>query len=261
METIKEFIIRITENAGKMAIDFLGKSKISEKGFKDIVTEADKEIDYYLSEKIKERFPNHSIYAEESGDDKKESDFVWYIDPIDGTHNFAHKDPNFCVSVALAEKGVIKYAAVYIPMLNELYYAEKGKGAELNGKKIEVSKIDKLENAMVHIGIMQQSNMLDKTIQVFRHLTMFSQKTRDYGFAAGELCYLASGRADGYIRYNQHVWDIAAGSLILEEAKGIISDLNGNPLKFDKESAKKKYNVIASNGLLHKTLINTIKTI
>ncbi|MEM4397833.1 MAG: inositol monophosphatase, partial [Candidatus Woesearchaeota archaeon] len=218
METIKDFILRITENAGKMALNFLGKAKISEKGFKDIVTEADKEIDYYLSEKIKERFPNHSIFAEESGDDKKESDFVWFIDPIDGTHNYAHNDPNFCVSVALAERGEIKYACVYIPMLNEMYYAEKGKGSELNGKKISVSKIDKLENAKIHIGIMQLNNMLDKTINVFRHFTIFSQKTRDYGFAAGELCFLANARADGYIRYNQHVWDIAAGYLILKEA-------------------------------------------
>ena len=142
---MKEFIINTVKEAGKIAMDYLGNAKISMKKPKDFVTEADIAVEKFIVSKIKETYPNHNIIGEEEDYEKTNSDFTWYIDPIDGTANYAHADIHFAISVGIKKGNEIEYGIVYLPMINELYFAQKNQGAFLNGEKIQVSKIDNLK--------------------------------------------------------------------------------------------------------------------
>ena len=141
---MKDFIINIAKEAGQIAMKYLGNAKISNKGPKDVVTEADIAVENFIKSKINEKYPTHNIVAEESDNPHKNSEFTWYIDPIDGTGNYSHSDPHFCISIALVQNDELTHACLNLVALNEFFYAQKGEGAYLNGQKISVSKIDKL---------------------------------------------------------------------------------------------------------------------
>jgi myo-inositol-1(or 4)-monophosphatase len=249
---MREFIISMAKEAGNTALNYFGKIHISSKGEKNIVTNADKDIEARIISRIKDKYPEHNIVSEESGNMGFSSDFTWFIDPIDGTNNFAHTDPNFCISIALAQKGVLIFGCVYIPAHNECFFAQKGKGAELNGKRLVVSQIRNFNDALIHVGVRPTKKEIDETINLYKFFSLNADRVRDYGFCAGELAYLSAGRADGLLKLDQNIWDVAAGILLVQEAGGRISDTINNEINFDKTSG---YNIACSNSLIHLSLL------
>ncbi|MBN2457576.1 inositol monophosphatase [Candidatus Woesearchaeota archaeon] len=247
-EDMKEFITGMAKDAGKIALDCMGRAKVSTKSIKNIVTEADVAVEKFIITRIKERFPGHNLVLEEHDDEENESEFTWYIDPIDGTTNYSHGDPHFAVSIGVAKNNVLRYACIFIPMMNELYYAEQGEGAFLNGKRISVSNVDELDKAIIQIGVSPLKNAIDDSLNVFRHFMLIAQRSRDMGFCAGQLAYVAAGRSDGFIKKSQKSWDIAAGMLLVTEAGGRVTDFEGKDME---TITSGKHNLIASNNLIH----------
>ncbi len=255
IDEIKEFMINLVKEAGDIAVDYLGKAKISSKGTKNVVTEADIAVENHIISQIKNKYPDHNIVAEESDDVDQDSKYTWYIDPIDGTSNYSHGDPHFAVSVGVVKNNIIQYACIRIPMLNETYYAEKDKGTELNGKKITVSNVSEFNKAFIQLGISPLINTIDDSLNVFKYFMIKADRARDYGFCAGQLAFIASGKADGFFKVSQYSWDVAAGMLLVEEAGGKVTDLKGNPVKLVPGG---RFNIIASNGLLHDRLLEIV---
>lgn len=248
--------IEAAKEAGKFLKMNLGKVKNIERKKEEInlVTEIDKGSEKKIIEHIKNKFPNHSILAEESGETSKTSEYKWIIDPLDGTTNYTHSFPVFCVSIALEYKGEVILGVVYDPNLDELFYAEKGKGAFLNGKKISVSKTDKLIKSMLATGFPYNvKENPDNCIEHFVNFLMEAQAIRRLGSAALDLVYVACGRLDGFWEVNLNPWDVAAGKIIIEEAGGKITDFYGNKFNIYTKG------VVASNGLIHQQMLEVIK--
>ena len=206
----------------------LDKLKVEQKGQNDFVSEADLAAERAVIETIHRHFPEHAIHAEESGKTGK-SDYVWIIDPLDGTTNYIHGFPVFCVSVALTFKGRIEHSAVYDPLRNELFTASRGQGAQLDGRKIRVSGTIEVSRALIGTGFPYRDS--NKSLEHYMSmLTKAIQNTsgiRRPGAAALDLCYVAAGRLDGFWETGLMPWDLAAGALIIREAGGIISALDG----------------------------------
>jgi len=197
-------------------------------------------------------FPGHSILSEESPPVDSGSRYRWIIDPIDGTTNFAHAFPFFCVSIALEESGKVILGVVYDPMRNEIFTAEKGKGAALNGKKIGVSRVGSLGGSFLATGFSYGITGKDRNIEYFRKLLVKAQAIRRAGSAALDLCYVACGRFDGFWEMNLHPWDVAAASLIVGEANGKVTKFDGKPYcHYDK-------NILATNGHIHNQMISSL---
>lgn len=255
---MKEFMIDIAKHAGKIALDFLGKAEIKEKKPKDLVTEADVAVEKYLVSKIKEKFSDHNIVGEEDEYKKSDSEYYWYIDPIDGTANYAHGDIHFAISIALKNRKEIVNAVVYIPMLDEMFYAEKGQGAFLNGKKIHVSKISDLKSSYIQVGLSPHDHAIDDSVLFYKEVSLKVSRAKDMGFCAGQLAFLACGRADGFMKFSQHPWDLAAGLLLVKEAGGKITDVHGNEFEVGDKNAR--HDVVASNSILHDKLLDIMKS-
>jgi myo-inositol-1(or 4)-monophosphatase len=223
-------------------------------GINNLVTEVDKQAEAAVIEIINAHFPDHTILSEEAGLMEQHSDYVWFVDPIDGTVNFAHGIPICCVSIALSYKNEILIGAVYNPMMNELFFAEKGKGATLNGVPIHVSMKEDFERACLVTGFPYRMPANgDHPVKVFERAIMRGLPVRRLGSAAIDLCWVACGRFDGFWEYNLSPWDIAAGYLIVEEAGGKITTFDAVPYDvFDKET-------LATNGLIHDSMIALIK--
>lgn len=198
----------------------------------NLVTDIDIKSEEMLIEFIKRKYPNHSILSEESGINNYDSEYMWVIDPIDGTTNFIHGFPMFSISVALKYKDITRLGIVYAPMLNMKFNAIRGKGAYLNGEKIVVSKTSDLKNSLISTGF--PYNRMDENINLkyFNKIVNKISGIRRTGSAAVDLCLVAASFLDGYWEFNLNEWDICAGTLILEEAKGKITHLNeyGNRL-------------------------------
>jgi myo-inositol-1(or 4)-monophosphatase len=234
---------------------FQGSFVIDHKeGINNLVTEVDKLAEAAVLEIINAHFPGHTILSEEAGLMEQQSDYVWYVDPIDGTVNFAHGIPICCVSIALSYKGQLIIGAVYNPMMNELFFAEKGRGATLNGVPIHVSLKEDFERACLVTGFpYRMPKFGDHPVKVFERAIMRGLPVRRLGSAAIDLCWVACGRFDGFWEYNLSPWDIAAGYLIVEEAGGKITTFDAQPYDvFDKET-------LATNGLIHDNMIALIK--
>lgn len=251
---MKNFAINLAKESGKIIRDNFGKiEKYEEKSRTELVTEVDKKVDEYIVKRIKEKYPEHNILIEESGKHDKQSDYTWVVDPLDGTHNFIYGLPMFGVSIALMHKQEVILGVIYFPMYEELYVAEKKKGAFLNGKKIKVSKKKiKEHNVMVfdaHFGAGDKENKL----RIFSNLVDYISKVRVFGCATLNLVYVASGKADLGFLINTHSWDFAAGVLIVEEAGGKVTDLKGNKWTIDSER------LVASNNKFHDKIIEIIK--
>ena len=233
---------------------FQGEFKISNKeGINNLVTEADHAAEKAIIYTIKNRFPGHHILSEESGDLIQDSNFKWIIDPIDGTVNFAHGIPLNCVSIALEHNGEIVMGAVYNPHLNELFFAEKGKGATLNDKPIQVSTEDKTIKACLVTGFpYTYINLTNGPLEIFERFIRKGVPVRRLGSAAIDLCWVAAGRFDGFYEHKLEAWDSAAGYLIVEEAGGKVTDFKGE--KFSVYQHK----VLATNGRIHEEMLKVI---
>ncbi|MBL7158122.1 MAG: inositol monophosphatase [Candidatus Omnitrophica bacterium] len=224
------------------------------KGEINVVTHVDKNAERIIVERIKKSFPCHAILAEEKNYAKVQSDFKWIIDPLDGTTNFLHGFPFFCVSVALFHKEKPLFGVVYDPEKNELFTGECGKGAYLNRKRIGVSKIRELKKSMLVTGFAYNvKSARNNNIENFTRFLKASQAVRRAGSAALDLCYVACGRFDGFWELYLNPWDMAAGALILEEAGGKITQFDGSPFTvYDKE-------LLASNSKLHSQMIRVLQ--
>ena len=233
---------------------FNGQFKIYNKeGLNNLVTEADHASEKAIIEIIQKEFPDHFILSEESGEIATSSEYKWIIDPIDGTVNFANGLPVCCVSIGLEKNGIIILGAVYNPVMNEFYFAEKNNGALLNDKKITVSNKPNLLNSFLATGF--PYTYLDSPngpIQVFEKLIRKGIPIRRLGSAALDLCWVAAGRFDGFYEHNLNAWDSAAGFLIVEEAGGIVTDFKGQYY------SPYQPHLIATNGLIHDQLLNIV---
>jgi myo-inositol-1(or 4)-monophosphatase len=253
---IKDTLMQAIEAGAKeLTHYFNGSFTITSKAtINDLVTEADHASEKAIFKVIQDKFPTHFILSEETGALPQASTFKWIIDPIDGTINFANGIPICCVSIGVEENGVMIMGAVYNPFMNELYFAERGKGATLNGKKIVVSDKDDLLRSCLVTGFpYQYLDTENGPLQIFEKLIRKAIPVRRLGSAALDLCWTAAGRFDGFYEHKLQAWDSAAGFLIVEEAGGKVTDLKGdvyNPYQ---------PGIIATNGKIHEQLLALVK--
>lgn len=243
-----EFIKEIAREAGDIIYKAFYKpeTNIIHKGDIDLVTEIDLKCEYFLIGKIREHFPDDCIITEEQETINPESNRKWIIDPLDGTTNFSHRFPFCAVSIGLEIDGEIRYGVVNAPILKELFWAEKGKGAFLNFKQIHVSKTDKISNCLVATGFpYDRWKHADFYIKEFLAFTKRTQGVRRAGATAIDLCYVACGKLDGFFERKLKPWDMAAGSLIIKEAGGKITQFNGSNWNYSDQT------ILASNGIIH----------
>jgi len=255
MEVSLDFVTRLAKDAGQILCEGLDDvHTLDYKGPTNIVTEVDKKSEDFIVGRINKTFQGHTIVAEESGKTQGDRGKYWYIDPIDGTSNYARGLPMFAVSIAYEEDGKMQLGCIYDPVRDECYCAERGKGAWLNQKKIHVSRVNRLIEAMLVTGfpydIHKEYNNLDNFSRIIKEV----QVVRRLGSAALDQAYVAAGRLDAYWEIGVGPWDIAAGTLIIEEAGGKITALNGTA-----DFMKPPYAILASNGLLHEKLLQYIK--
>ena len=249
------FAIQTARDAGAILIDRLGRAQISNKGDIDLVTEADLAAEKLIIERIQSYYPRHAILAEESGASEEiggKSEWKWIIDPLDGTTNYAHGYPCFCVSIALERAGKIEIGVIYDPTRDEVFAAEKGQGATLNDRRMRVSDVEDLNKAMLCTGFPYNVRERPNFARDFANFTMEAQAVRRDGSAAIDLAYLACGRFDGFWEDGLNAWDVAAGVLLIAEAGGRVTDFVGAPL--DIYTPK----VIASNGLIHDAMMKVL---
>lgn len=251
------FAIETAREAGKLLVQKLGVAKVSTKGDINLVTEADIAAENLIIERIRSYYPQHGILAEESGEavlaGGKRSEWKWIIDPLDGTTNYAHGYPCFCVSIALERDGQLEIGVVYDPMRGEMFAAERGSGATLNDRKIRVSSVEELSGAMLCTGFPYNVRERPDFARDFTNFTMNAQAVRRDGSAALDLAYVACGRFDGFWEDGLSPWDIAAGALLIFEARGKVTNFNDQPLDIYNEQ------VLASNGLIHEAMMKVLK--
>ncbi len=238
--------------AGKILRDLYGKRhQIHHKGLVDLVTEADHRSEDFLLSEIQQHYPAHMIITEESGLLKGQADRCWYIDPLDGTINYAHDVPLFAVSIGYAEHGQMQAGVVYNPMTEEFFSAVRGQGAWLNDEPIHVSETTDLIQSLLATGFPYDThNSVHTNLENFNRLTLRSQGVRRLGSAALDLSYVAAGRLDGYWEIKLSPWDLAAGILIVEEAGGVVTDLVGDP-----NVMHSPYSVLAAPPAIHPLLL------
>jgi myo-inositol-1(or 4)-monophosphatase len=230
--------------------------QVEMKGLTDPVTEVDKRSEEYLVSTIKSHYPEHAIVAEESGIHEGTNGSCWYIDPLDGTVNFSHGIPMFCVSIAYAEHGELLLGAVYDPLRDELYCGEKGKGVWLNDRPMRVSSTEKLIRSLSVTGLPynHKSDEMRRGLALFTDFSMQTQACRRLGSAALDLCYVAAGRMDIYFEIELHSYDIAAGVLLAREAGGMVTKFDGSS-----DCLKSPISIAASNKILHPQVLKIIQ--
>lgn len=216
----------------------------------DLVTEADRASEKLVIERLRGYFPDHSIQAEEGGGSEISAEYRWYVDPLDGTTNFAHGYPAWSVTMALEKAGELIAGVVYDPVRNELFAAEKGAGAFLNGKRIRVSSESKLSNSLSCTGFPNHNRGTNPNVHFFYQLAMETHGVRRGGSAAIDLSYTACGRLDAFWEIGLHPWDLAAGKLLVMEAGGVVTDMRGGP------HSMASADIIADNGALHGALVD-----
>jgi len=254
---MKRTAIKAAREAGKIILSYYSKNvnAISKGSTYNLVTKADIASEKKIINTIKDKFPYHSILTEESGEEIHKSDYCWVIDPLDGTNNFYHKFPMFCVSIALYEKGKPLIGVVFDPLRKELFYAEKNEGAFINNRKIRVSNTTRLSKSLLALGFYyERGSLMRKSLdQMKRFFYEDVHGIRRTGSAALDICYTACGRFDGYWELYLNPWDYAAGSLIVMEAGGRITDTQGQKYNLMMK------NIVASNGKIHKDMIRILK--
>ncbi len=247
------FAIQTARDAGKILLEKFGrKIEISFKGDINLVTEADLASEKLIIERIGSYYPRHAILAEESGASEITNEFKWIIDPLDGTTNYAHGYPCFCVTIALEHNGEIIIGVTYDPTRDELFAAEKGSGATLNGRTIHVSNSEKLGASLLVTGFPYNFALQEKFENNLKSMLLASRGVRRDGSAAIDMAYVACGRFDGFWEEGLNPWDIAAGKLLIEESGGKVSYYDGSPLSIYKPP------ICASNGLIHSQMLEIL---
>jgi len=249
----------IAREAGARLREFFAQGVETEyKGDVDIVTVADRAVEKLVRTRLGEAFPEHGIYGEEGTRERLEGEYRWYVDPLDGTTNFAHGFPQFCVSLGLEhrpagtapdEDGTLVAGAIYDPLRDELFTAERGRGVQLNGKPIHVSRAGELAEALLATGFPSRKRHASPNIHFYQQFTLRSHGVRRAGSAALDLAYVACGRLDGFWEFNLNPWDTAAGILLVEEAGGRVTDYEGRHYRLASDE------ILASNGAIHGELI------
>lgn len=240
--------------AGSYLLEGLSQTKsVTYKGQVDLVTRFDRRSEEIIYDRLSRAFPGHSFLAEEEIRQDRDSDYCWLVDPLDGTTNFAHGLPVFCVSIALAYKNEIILGVIYDPNREELYMATRGQGAYLNSKPLRVSKTRKVDRSLLATGFPYDvRTSQDNNLEHFSNFAVRAQAIRRLGSAALDLCYVACGRFDGYWEKKLKPWDLAAGALLVEEAGGRVSDLEG------KEFRLSTPHIVASNGYIHRAMLEIL---
>ncbi len=255
---INEFSRKIAREAGTILIEGFrsGDAEISYKSRTDMVTSVDRESEEYLYGEIRMAWPDHGIVAEEGNSIEGEGDFLWYVDPLDGTNNFAHGIPVFSVSIGVWSVPMERMVSgvVYVPCLDEMFHALRGSGSFCNGKQIDVSKTDDIRYSLIATGFPYGKDELERNnLRQFNAVLPTAQGVRRMGSAAIDLAYVAMGRLEGYWELHMHSWDIAAGMLLVEEAGGKVTDYHGGPCLPDEPD------VVATNGHIHSQLLDLLK--
>ncbi len=256
----------IAREAGALLMQYFHqKLKIEYKGEADLVTAADRASEALIRERIAAQFPTHDVLGEEQGLNERGGDYRWYVDPLDGTTNFAHGYPVFCVSMALehwpsqdrhaGRPGKRVAAVVYDPTRDELFAAEQGRGAQLNGSAIHVSKTGELRQSLVATGFPSHKRHKNPNIYFYHQITLRTHGVRRAGSAALDLCCVAAGRFEGFWEFNLNPWDTAAGVLIIEEAGGRVTRFDGSAFELNSRET------LASNGLIHDALLHEFQEI
>lgn len=257
MQPTIEELIRLAKGAGKILKDGFGKQhEVKMKGVIDLVTEIDKQSEDYLIGRIHNMHPSDMITGEESGiHHSSGSANQWLVDPLDGTVNYAHGVPIFSVSIAYAKNGIVELGVVYDPMQDECFSAVRGKGAFRNDTPIHVSAVEEMVGAMLCTGFPYDVHTNEENnLNYFNSFVKTSQAVRRLGSAALDLCYVAAGRLDGFWELSLNAWDIAAGMLIVEEAGGVVTTMQGTPI-----TLVPPFSIVASTPALHPMMMKTIE--
>ena len=245
-----EAAIEIAREAGALVSNFAERKIPFElKGEFDLVTEADRASEALVVERLQTRFPTHAILGEEGGDREAASEYRWYVDPVDGTTNFAHGFPVYNVTLGLERAGELIAGVIYDPTRNEMFAAEKGGGAYLNGRRIHVSRAAAADAALVATGFPSKRRHENVNIHFYYQMAMVTHGVRRAGAAAIDLAYVACGRLDGFWEFGLSPWDMAAGILLIEEAGGRVSDMKG------RAHTLRSPHILANNGLIHEEIV------
>ncbi len=249
----------IAREAGARLREFFVEGVATEyKGDVDLVTVADRTVEKLIRTRLGEAFPEYGMYGEEGTRERMDEEFRWYVDPLDGTTNFAHGFPQFCVSLGLEQRGAglkpdedgtILAGVIYDPMRDELFEAELGRGATVNGKLLHVSKTSHLAEALLATGFPSRKRHQNPNIHFYHEFTLRSHGVRRAGSAALDLAYVAAGRLEAFWEFNLNPWDTAAGVLLVTEAGGRVSDFAGGPFRLESSE------VLATNGLIHDEMV------
>lgn len=247
---------RAAGNTITRALDRLDKIVVNEKQPNDYVTEIDQQAEKAIIRTIQKAYPEHSILSEEAGEiEGQQSDYEWIIDPLDGTRNFIHGFPHFSVSIAIRHKGKIEHGVIYDPIRQEMFSASRGKGAQLNDRRIRVSKRKSLEECLLGTGFpfRHAKDLIEPYVQSLLAILPLSGDVRRAGSAALDLAYVACGRLDGFWEMGLQIWDIAAGALLIKEAGGLVCDFEGG------ETHLTTGNIVAGNPKILKPLLQQIR--
>lgn len=237
------------EAGGVLAAMFERRVSFELKGEYDLVTEADRASERLVVERLRSEYPSHSVVAEEGSGYDSGPEFRWYVDPLDGTTNFAHGFPVYNVTLALEQKGELIAGVIFDPSRQEMFAAERGGGAYLNGERIQVSTAGRLADALVATGFPSRKRHENVNIHFYYQLAMMTHGVRRAGSAALDLAYVACGRLDAFWEFGLNPWDMAAGLLLIREAGGAASDMRGGPVNL------RGPHVLADNALIHEALL------
>lgn len=239
--------------AGKILMKYYGNVDTVTKKDGSLVTRADRESEDRIKAMLSKEFPDYSFLGEETGHDDRKSEYTWVVDPLDGTTNYSIKNPFFNVSIALVRTSEPVMGVVYSPVQNELFHAVKGKGAYLNGKKISVSDVGSVKDSVIAFCHSRDKHTAESITRIFHTLKLVNTTFRQIGAAALELCYVASGRIECFMQLKMKPWDVAAGTVIVREAGGKVTNLEKSEFGTD------SLHLLASNGKIHDAILKTIK--
>src|SRR5215469_3851246 len=255
MKSFVETAAEIAAQAGSLLRHYFERRVSFEmKGEYDLLTEADKASEKHIVERLSHEFPEHAIVAEEGGGRESASEYRWYVDPLDGTTNFAHSYPVWNVTLALEKAGELIAGVVFDPNRHELFTAERGAGAFLNGRRVSVSKARRVADSLLCTGFPNHNRSTNPNIHFFHELAMSAHGVRRSGSAAVDLAYVACGRLDGFWEIGLNPWDMAAGILLIREAGGVCSDMTGA------RHHLRSPHILADNGMLHQELIDVFRS-
>ena len=257
MHPILNIGVRAARRAGDLIvrhINQLDAIKVDSKGRNDFVSEVDRMAEQDIIQTVQRSYPDHAFLAEESGA-SGDAEYVWIIDPLDGTTNFLHGFPVFCVSIAVMHRGRLEHGVIFDPLRNELFTASRGAGASVDGRKMRVSDTRLMEKALIGTGYpyKPESDWLDAYMEMLKVAIRETSGVRRPGAAALDLAYVAAGRLDGFWEIGLNIWDIAAGALMIQECGGIVTDLTG------RDGWQQSGNVVAGNPKIHEALLKLIE--